>query len=158
MCNFNFYNFIIATVSIFLAVIIAVLFYFGFIINIATIITVISIIAAVLLLIIIILLLVPFFSSRLLNRCLCKFAGAIIVGSIGTILASLLTIAFPVTIGSVVSAVIIFLCALFFLIALFAFALFLYCILYKKCGRKCNCTNTEEANNQGDRCNLSFMD
>ena len=160
MCNFNVYNFIIGTISIIAAIIVSALFYLGFITDILPAVTIIAIIAAVILFIIILLLVIPCFNSKTLNKCLCKFASYVIIGSIGTILASIVAFVITLAATSILSAAVIFFLILFFVIALIGFILLLNCILCSKCERyNNNCCNVNS--NQDERrndCGLKFME
>jgi len=158
MCNFNVYNFIIATVSIIAAIIVGTLFYFEFIANIFTILIILAVIATILLLIILALLFLPYFNCKTLMKCICKFANAVILGSIGTVIALVAAIAVPATAGSIISAIVVFLAVLFFTVALLGFLFLLNCVLCSKCARyennQCDINDNENSN----ECNCRFMD
>lgn len=155
MCNFNIYNFIITTVSTIAATIIAILFYFEFVVNIAPVITAFAIISAALFVIMLILLFLPCFSNKTLTKCVCKFGNTVIFASVASIIAVIAANAVTLIAGSVISALIVFFNVLFVVIALLGFIFLINCIICAKCARYC-----ENTCNVNDNCKdkIRFMD
>lgn len=137
MCNSNVYKYIIATLSVILAAVVGVLFYFAVIPNVADVIPAIGILSVGILAFIVLFLSIP--KNKKVKKCLCDYGGIIALGSIGTIAFAIIVSAITIEVASILPTILIAVTAFFFILQLLGLLFFINCLLQKQCDNSSQC-------------------
>ena len=129
-CNRDCGCLLAAVVSIFLGIIIGVLFFFGFI---PTIIPGIWIAFGIAVLSFIGVTIIATMNDREVMRCLCQYGRCLLTGIVGTILTTIVALVIELTIGEILPTIIIAILGFFFILLIIAIVLFIRCLIELNC-------------------------
>lgn len=121
-------------VGLILGVVVGILFFLG---SIASIVNAIIVSAIISLVVLVLTTLIAIFSDNMETKCLCKNGKCALIGSIATLVLTIIALAVTLATGALASAILVGLGAFFVILTVISFVELIFCIIDKKCNCKC---------------------